>query len=457
MMQDPFKNYSHLHFIGIGGIGISALAMILQSFGHKISGSDQNKSKITENLSKEGIKISLGHQAENVAINTDLVIFSTAIDKNNIELLTAQERKIKTLTYPEAIGFLTQKLSTIAICGTHGKTTTTALISSALIQNNFDPTVIVGALIPELSQKNFKIGNSQYLILESCEYQRAFLNYQPKIIILTNIELDHLDYYKDLSDYLSSYEEFIKKLPSDGLLIANIDDQNIQKVVKKFPQLNIISFGKSENADYQIKPDGIYKQNSLIKKLNLKIPGLHNIYNATAAFVLSDYFKLNQAISILALENYQGSSRRFEIKGQIDKTLIIDDYAHHPTEIETTLTAAREKYGNSAKILCIFQPHQYSRTIKLLDQFIDCFKNADQVIIPNIYQARDSEEDIKKISVDTLVDAINRKHHKKAINGQSFHETLEYLKNNFQNYDIVFTMGAGNIYEIADSFLKDQK
>lgn len=457
-----FEEINSIHLIGIGGIGISGLARILKNQGKSISGSDQSASPLTESLAKEGITIYPQQLPENLSAKPELIIYSAAVPVSNPELAAALEQKIPAITYPEAVGILTKNYKTISIAGTHGKTTTTALASLALSANQFDPTVIVGALLKEFEGKNERIGKSDWFILESCEYQRHFLSYHPQIIILNNIEPDHLDYFSDADDYLKAFQQFIDQLQPEGLIIANSDDQNIQKLIVDNPTKQFITFGEKlsngSQTHYQIDQHKILKNGELIATLNLNIPGQHNIFNSAAVIALSDYLKGDLNITVKALENFNGSSRRFEIKGKIaGKTIVIDDYAHHPTEIQATLQACREKYGDDSKILVIFQPHQYSRTKKLLKDFSSCFNLADQVIIPNIYAARDTQEDKDSVSVDSLVQRINRQNPSSipfAVNGKGLEYTLEIAEKLASHFDLILTMGAGDITKLSDQLLE---
>lgn len=452
-----FEEINSIHLIGIGGIGISGLARILKSQGKTISGSDQSASPLTDNLANEGINFFPQQIPENLSVKPELVIYSAAVPESNPELAAAIEQKIPAISYPEAVGVLTKNFRTISICGTHGKTTTTALASLALTANQFDPTVIVGALLKEFDNKNERVGKSDWFILESCEYHRHFLNYHPEIIILNNIEPDHLDYFSDAQDYFSAFQQFIDQLKPNGVIIANGDDLNIQNLIKNNPTKKFITFGQNPSNDYVIDEHKILKDGQLLTTLNLGVPGQHNIHNSAAVIALTEYLKSDLTTSIKALESFTGTSRRFEIKGQINhKTTVIDDYAHHPTEIKATLQACREKYGDNAKVLVIFQPHQYSRTRKLLKDFTSCFNLADQVIIPNIYAARDSQEDRNSISVDILVQKINRQNPSSipfAVNGQNLEYTLEITKKLASHFDIIVTMGAGDITKLSDQLL----
>lgn len=460
-MKNILNTAKKIHCVGIGGIGISALAGILASQGVTISGSDQETSKLTNKLEEYGIEVFEGHKASNLDRNIDLIIHSLAIPTTNPELAEAKRLKIPTLTYPEALGELTKNFYTIAICGTHGKSTTTALIAKTLIENNFDPTVIVGTKISELDGQNFRIGQSKILVVEACEYRRAFLNYSPKVIVMHTIEPDHMDYFKDFDDYALAFEQFAQKLPHDGYFFGNLDEEKVQQIIqtrlaKNFPPYNIFTYSKNySRGDFFINGNEIHHKDKLLGKLNMKIPGAHNRINALAAFAVCKTLGAPTKGIIHSLNNYKGAFRRFEIKGKIGKTTIIDDYAHHPTEIIATLAGAREVFPKK-KICVVFQPHQYSRTKKLLDGFAKAFSDADMVIIPNIYEVRDSEEDKKGITAEHLVNEL-KKNHQNVLFGDGFEKTVEYLKKNSNKFDVIFTMGAGDVWKIGEQLTPKHK
>jgi UDP-N-acetylmuramate--alanine ligase len=393
-----------IHFIGIGGIGLSALAQYYLAKGHKISGSDLVSSKITDFLREKGAKIFIGkHKAENLAENVNKVIYSPAITPANPELKKAKRLKIKCLSYPQALGELTKKYFTIAISGTHGKSTTSAMIALILIKANFDPTVIIGTKLKEFSPitnltavknvsclenegTNFRLGKSKYLVIEADEWRASFLNYWPKILVLTNIEREHLDYYKNLDQILRTYREYVSHLPKEGVLVANGEDKNIERMLnlKQIPNLK-----------FQIQKFSL-KQEGKVKKLKeiLKIPGQHNIFNALAALKVAQILKIPDKISFEALSEYRGSWRRFEereIEFSNFNICLVSDYAHHPTEIKATLAAAREKWPNR-KIWAIFQPHQYQRTYFLFDDFVKAFEKANEIIITEIFKVKGREK-----------------------------------------------------------------
>lgn len=453
---EAFKIYQNIYCIGIGGIGISALARILAKEGHQVSGSDQASSKNTDLLVSEGIQVFIGQKAENVPGKTNLVVYTTAIPANNPELQQAQKMGIKCLTYPQAVGLLTQKYRSICIAGTHGKTTTTAMIGLMLEATQADPTVIVGSLVHEFGEKNERLGNSPWLVLESCEYQEAFLNYKPEIVVLTCIDPEHLDYFGTEERYLDAFRQFFRKIPPHGKLIANLDDPNIEKLLKEntWP-FSIITYGERAGSDFRLEGHQITTPKNEKIELHLAIPGHHNLMNATAAFAAVNALDQDITEALPILEKFRGAARRFEIKGKIGNTTVIDDYGHTPAEIQATLQGAKEYFGKNSKILVIFQPHQYSRTFHFLKEFGESFQNADQVYIPNIYRSRDSEEDVNRINVDQLVEQINSHQANRAINTHDFMETLQLTKQQYQNYQAIITIGAGDITKLSDQILSN--
>lgn len=434
-----------IHFVGIGGIGVSALDKYYLAQGHKVSGSDLVSSEITEALKKRGAKISIGpHRLPrwNLGNRPDLVIYSPAVPSENPELKKARKLKIKCLSYPEALGELTKKYFTIAVCGTHGKSTTTAMIGLLLIRAGLDPTVIVGTKVKEFGDSNCRVGKSQYLVIEADEHFASFLNYWPKIIVLTALELDHLDYYKNFKNYILAFKKFISHLPRDGVLIANRDDKNVNSTFSAAVK-NVLW--------YSLKNKGVKK----IKGI-LKIPGKFNISNALAALTVTRVLKIPDKISFKALSEYRGSWRRFEITrpglvvrpGLIRHPIIISDYAHHPTQIKVTLEAAREKFPRK-KIWCVFQPHQYQRTYYLFKDFVKVFKEApvDKLIITDIYDVagRETLKIKKKVSSEKLVKKIS----KNKVIYLKKEEILDYLKKNLRGGEVVMIMGAGDIYNLS--------
>ncbi len=431
-----------IHFIGIGGIGVSALAQYYLAKGFKVSGSDLVSSEITEFLDKKGAKIFIGnHNTKNLPENTNLVIYSPAVKKDNPELKRAKQLRIKCLSYPQALGGLTKRYFTIAVSGTHGKSTTAAMISLILIRAGLDPTVIVGTKVKEFRNSNCRVGKSKYLVIEADEYMASFLNYWPKIVVLTSLEPDHLDYYKNFKNYKNAFKKFISHLSKNGVLIINLDDKNIKKLYPVF------STAVKKVKRYSLKERKIVEKIRMV----LRIPGEFNVSNALAALEVGRVLKIPDKTSFEALSRYQGSWRRFEVlKTKLPwlkrKVTIISDYAHHPTEVRATLRAAREKFPKK-EIWCIFQPHQYQRTYYLFKDFVEVLKKApvDKLIISDIYTVagRERKEVMRKVSSEKLVEAIKKEN---AIYIPSFQEIKKYLKENLKGGEVIIIMGAGDIY-----------
>lgn len=456
-MIDPFEIYQKIHFIGIGGIGISALARLLKHKKHIISGSDQTRSHNIDLLLEEGIEISIGHTTNSMPKDTELAIYTSAMPDNNPEIALAKKLSIPLLTYPQAIGQLTKKVSTVSICGTHGKTTITALLGHALRNINLDPSVIVGSLVKEFNNKNMIVGEGDLLILESCEYHNAFLNYSPKIIILNNIEPEHLDFFHNSENYLDAFRKFINKLPPDGSLIANGDDPNVQILIKeKTHAFKITTFGREKTNSYHLQNDKVVLPNGEIIQLKLNIPGKHNLLNATAVIAVCQALNAEESLVAGQLHSFLGAARRLELKGQTNNIPIIDDYGHTPAEIRATLNALKSKYGETSRILCIFQPHQYSRTHYFLNEFAKSFADATKVYIPNIYRSRDNAEDMAKVNVDILVNAINSESGDKAQNTYDFPTTIRAVKEHIKDFDVILTIGAGDITRLGGLLLSNK-
>lgn len=430
-----------IHFVGIGGIGLSALAKYYLEKGCQISGSDLFSSQTTKALNEKVAKLFIGkHKAKNLPKDADLVIYSPAVPSNNPELKEAKKFKIKTQTYPEALGELTRKYFTIAVSGTHGKSTTTAMIGTLLVKAGLDPTVIVGTRLKEFKDSNCRVGESKYLVIEADEHFASFLNYWPKIIILTLLEADHLDYFKNLKNYLSAFRKFISRLPKDGILALNKDDKNTSKITRNYRGRSFV---------YSLKQ----KEAGKLKRI-LKIPGEHNVSNALAALAVARILKIPNRVSFKALSEYKGSWRRFEIKqSTIDnkQLTIISDYAHHPTEIRVTLEAARDKFPKK-EIWCVFQPHQYQRTHYLFKDFVKVLKTApvDKLIIADVFgvEGREDKEIKKKVNSEKLVKAVN----KNSVIHLPKSEILKHLKKNLRGGQVLVLMGAGDIYKLAEQF-----
>lgn len=430
-----------IHFVGIGGIGVSALAQYYLSKGHIVSGSDLVSSEVTDFLKEKGAKILLGpHSENNLSNDTDLVVFSPAIRPENLEYKKAKDLKIRLQSYPTALGELTREYFTIAVSGTHGKSTTTAMLALVLSKAGLDPTVIVGTKLKEFGNTNFKEGKSKILVIEADEHFASFLNYWPRIIVLTNIEKEHLDFYKSLNNILKTYKQYILHLGQDGILVANKEDKNIAKIAKK---------GKHEVVFYSIK-----QKESLRLKHILKVPGRHNIYNALAVLTVAKILGISHKTSITALSKFKGSWRRFDLKkgkANSKNITVISDYGHHPTEVFATLKSVREKYPNK-KLWCVFQPHQYQRTYYLLSDFVKTFKSSpiDNIIITDIYDVAGREE--KKINAEVSAELLVRKIDKKNVIYLPTNSVEKYVKENIKQGEVLVIMGAGDIYKLANNF-----
>jgi UDP-N-acetylmuramate--alanine ligase len=430
-----------IHFIGIGGIGVSALAQYYLEKGAFVSGSDLVSSENTSLLEEKGALISIGpNKDSNLPENLNLVVYSPAVKEDNPELKRAREKDIKVKSYPEALGDLTRTHFTIAVSGTHGKSTTSSMAAMALIEAGLDPTVIIGTKLKEFGNSNFRAGKSKYLVIEADEHFASFLNYNPDILILTNIEKDHLDYYKNLENILESFKKYFSLLKKGGTLILNEDDKNISKI-------NLPS-GEFKVLKYSLKQ----KESKELKEI-LKVPGEHNVYNALSVLTMARELGIPDKITLKALSNYKGSWRRFEIKHNKD-FLIVSDYGHHPTEVLATLKAAREKWPKR-KIYFIFQPHQYQRTFYLFEDFLSSFKESiennffDKAIITDIFDVagRESQEIKEKISSEMLTKKINSD----SVSYLKREQLKSFLKDNLKKGDVVLIMGAGEIYKLADS------
>jgi len=441
-----FSKIKSVHFIGIGGIGTSAVALMFLFDGKKVSGSDMAESEVTNMLRKLGvdIKVEPFSQSRFNLEGIDLVIYTIAIPKDHPELLEAKKRGIPVLSYPEALGVISKDKYTIAITGTHGKTTTTAMIAKILMDAGLDPTVILGSFLLDVprgstsnrergrtSEKtNFVAGKSKYLVVEGCEYCRSFLNLHPTILVITNIDADHLDYYRDMEDIVSAFVELSHKLPKDGFLIIDSHAQNVQAVVKQ---------SKVQNGDFAALklPNGF----------KLHIPGAHNLLNAKAAWGVAKILGIPDEQTLRSLEEFRGTWRRFEYRGKAKNgALVYDDYGHHPTEITATLVGTRELFPTQ-KTVVVFQPHLYSRTKQHLAGFGAAFKEASSVILLPIYPAR--EKDPGDITSQMVVDEI-KKNGKDAYVVQTFDEAAALAQKLCGAGDIILTLGAGETNKVAD-------
>ncbi|MCM1568025.1 MAG: UDP-N-acetylmuramate--L-alanine ligase [Roseburia sp.] len=452
-----FSQPGSLYFAGIGGVSMSGLAEVLAEAGFRVSGSDRARSPVCEALKQKGITVFYGQRSENITDDIDCMIFTSAIREDNPEFIAARKKNLPTLTRGQLMGQLMKRYGMpIGISGTHGKTTTTSMISEILLKAEMDPTVFVGGMLKSIGG-NLRIGRSDFFVTEACEYTNSFLSFCPRVGIILNIEEDHLDFFKDLADIRHSFKEYAGLLPADGCLIINGDIERLEEITENLA-CRVITFSVSCSGDYT--PDDItYDQwghpsftlrspGKPPRRFTLKVPGLHNIGNALAAIALADFLGIDNAFISAALEAFSGTDRRFEYKGSIGGVTVIDDYAHHPSEIRATLTAAGEMPHHT--LWCVFQPHTYTRTKAFLEDFAQALCLADRIVLTDIYAAR--ETDTLGISSATLQEKI------KALGKEcdyfpTFDEVENFLLENCTNNDMLITMGAGDVYKIGENLL----
>lgn len=439
MPQTPKNKLAY--FIGIGGIGISALARWYQAHGFLIKGSDLSPSSTIKELANEGADIKIGpHNAKNLPTETACVIYNQAIPATNPELQKARELKIPVFSYPERLGELTRMYKTIAIAGAHGKSTTTSLVSLILEKAGLDPTVIVGTKLKEFGNRNFKNGKGDYLVIEADEWKASFLNYFPYATLITNIDREHLDFYKNLGDIKRTFLRFINNVHPYGLVVLNKDNKNLLSLKERIKKPIVWYSTNSKDAN-------------VIKKI-LKIPGVHNLSNAVGAYALARALGVKKEPILKALASYSGAWRRSELRGKIFGAEIFDDYGHHPTEIKTTLAGFKEKYRDH-KIICVFQPHQRKRLKLLFRDFTKAFGSADELVLLEIYGVAGRDEEKDPISAAHLASAIQKETKKTVSVVTNISELKSILKEKITTSPktIIIMMGAGNINEWTDSLL----
>ena len=459
MYQIDFNHPIHVYFIGIGGISMSGLASILLSEHFTVSGSDRQRSDLTDSLSALGAVIYYGQKEENLDIHPDLIVYTSAVHPDNPEYIRGKALGIPFLTRAELLGQLMKNYKLpIAVSGTHGKTTTTSMLSQILLEADTDPTLSIGGIYPAIGG-NIRVGQSEYFVTEACEYTNSFLSLYPRIAIILNIEEDHLDFFKDIDDIRRSFRRFAMLLPEDGTLIINGDIDHLEEITEGL-SCRVITYGRSLSCDYH--PEDIShdeyghpsfnlcgKYGETIGSYALQIPGIHNIYNAIAAIAAAKALDLPEEKIRRGLSDFRGTDRRFEYKGVKCGFTIIDDYAHHPTEITATLQAARN-YPHS-KLWCVFQPHTYTRTKAFMPEFAKALSHADQVILTDIYAAR--EKDTLGISSKDLQKEIE-KLGCSCFYFSSFKEIENFILENCTKNDLLITMGAGDVVKIAENLLK---
>lgn len=457
MIEIDFNNKVKVHFIGIGGISMSGLAEILLDAGFKVSGSDRAPSELTNRLSEKGAVIYYGQKGENIAEDVKIIVYTAAIKEDNPEFVRGKEMGIDFLTRAELLGQLMKNYETaIAVAGTHGKTTTTSMVTSILLAADTDPTVSVGGMLPCIGG-NIRIGHKGMFVTEACEYTNSFHSFFPTISIILNVEADHLDFFKDLDDIRQSFKKFAGLLPETGLLVINADIDNYEEIAADVKGI-VKTVSINNPADYTAK-DVAYNEKGCagftvvsngieIMKVQLAVPGSHNISNALAAIAVMEHLGIDRNMINSGLASFDGTDRRFQYKGKLGDITIIDDYAHHPTEIKATLSAAAN-YPHK-KLWLVFQPHTYTRTKALFDEFVDALKGADEVVLADIYAAR--EKDTLGVSSEQLCQAVNNCGTLAHYFG-SFDEIENFLLQSCSPGDLLITMGAGDIVKVGEHLL----
>ena len=449
------------HFIGAGGVGMSGLAQLLMKNRAFVTGSDQTQSSVIDKLCESGADIKIGHNAANLEPQTDAVVVSAAIKQDNPELKLARERGLKVYKYAQMLGELMSQYEGIAIAGTHGKSTTGGWLVYLLERAGINTNFIIGAQISQLGCSS-GVADSSCFVAEACEYDRSFLNLKPKIACILNIEADHLDYYKDEDEIVDAFALFTLGVRPGGMLIANGRDANVLKVIERLgTDIGCETFGLDESCNFYARnlklnnglyTFDVYHNGERLGAAKISLPGKHNVANALAVAALAVTLGLDAPQVLDLLPQFTGIDRRLMLKGQFDEITVIDDYAHHPTEIKASLEAIRQRY-QPGRIWCVFQPHQYSRTRFLLDDFAESFKLADITIVPEIYFVRDSQTARKEINSKILVEKM-RQNGTEAMFIDGFGDICDYLKENVMPGDMVITMGAGDIWKVADEYIQ---
>jgi UDP-N-acetylmuramate--alanine ligase len=454
------RNFKKVHMIGIGGIGMSGIAEVLLAMNFKVSGSDRSLSEITDRLISLGAEIYEGHRAENLK-DVDVVVYSSAVTMDNVEIQEALKRKIPVIKRSEMLAELMRLRYGIGIAGTHGKTTTTSMVGLVLLEAGFDPTVIVGGKLSGLGGTNARLGKGEFIVVEADEFDRSFLQLTPVIAAITTLEKEHLDIYRDLEDIKSAFIEFANKVPFYGFVVLCLDEEGLREIL---PQINrkVITYGLSAQADVRAYDISFFETYSkfkvryngeLLGEIELNVPGIHNVKNSLVAVSIAKELGVDFETIKSALKKFTGVYRRFEIKDEINGILVIDDYAHHPTEVAATLSAIRT--GWDRRVIAVFQPHLYTRTRDFYQEFAKAFLDSDVFICTDVYPAR--EIPIQGISGQLITEAAEKFGHKNVIYVPDKKEIPDYLMKLVKPGDIVITMGAGDIWKFGEEFIKKLK
>jgi UDP-N-acetylmuramate--alanine ligase len=456
-----FSSIRKIHFVGIGGIGMSGIAEILVDQGFSVTGSDRTSSENTDRLKGLGVPVMVGHDGRNVAADVDALVYSSAVGGDNPEVIEAHRRNIPVIRRAEMLAEVMRLKYGIGIAGTHGKTTTTSMVSLVLMEGGIDPTVIVGGRLRGLAGSNARLGKGEFIVVEADEFDRSFLSITPTIAVLTTLETDHLDCYRDLDDIKSAFIQFAAKVPFYGFVVLCLDEPALQDIMPKIKK-KIVTYGLNGQADLQAV-DIVHSRNTSkftviragkdLGTVEIQIPGVHNVQNALAAIAVGLELNVSFARVKAGIEKFTGVFRRWEVKAEIDGITVIDDYAHHPTEIRATLGGA--KAGWRRRTVCVFQPHLYSRTRDFYDEFGRAFFNADVLVVTDVYPAR--EEPIQGVTGELIASAAKGFGHKQVHYVPEKKDVPAYLMKITRPGDMVITMGAGDIWKFGEEYIAMRK
>jgi UDP-N-acetylmuramate--alanine ligase len=449
--QNHSREMRHVHLVGIGGIGLSAIARILLAQGNQVSGSDLKASSITEELAKQGAKIFIGHRAENIG-SADLVLITSAVHENNPEVTEAKRRGLRVVKRYEFLPEITKDRKVIAIAGTHGKTTTTGMIANILVEAGLDPSVIVGGRFQQLDG-NARAGTGEYFVIEADEYDRAFLGLHPHIAVVTAIEMDHPDIFVDVDQVARTFREFLSQVDRGGAVVACGDNEVVERELE-IVECEVVRYGFGANSDYRgfnAKPNveggmdyQVSQKKDEVTNFTLRVPGKHNVLNSLAAVAVADRVGVDRETTRRVLQYFIAADRRFEVKGDFGGVTIVDDYAHHPTEIRATLASARDRYKGRA-MWAVFQPHTYSLNEGFAHDLARAFQDADHVIVTDIFAAREQDD----LSISSR-DLVARMKHKDARFLAKLDEAVDYLARNLKPGDVLITLGAGDVNRVGE-------
>ncbi len=451
-----YRKVKNIHFVGIGGIGMSGIAEVLLNTGYIISGSDLNETDITKRLSSLGAKICYGHRSSNLE-KADVVVTSTAVKEDNPEVIAAHQRHIPVIPRAEMLAELLKMKFSIAVSGTHGKTTTTSMVATILAYGGLDPTMVIGGKLASIGS-NARLGDGEYIVAEADESDGSFLRLSPSISVITNIDREHLDYYRDIEEIKEAFLQFANSVPFYGSTILCLDDDNVVEILPEVKR-RVITYGLSGRADYQARDisfEGssstfnLYYSGDLLGDISLNVPGLFNVYNSMAAIAVARELDMDFAKIREGIKSYVGVDRRLEIKGEVNGITVIDDYGHHPTEIKATLAAAKQVWDK--RIIVVFQPHRYTRTKALFDDFLTAFSDTDILILTDIYAA--SEKKIEGVHASGLCKGIKNHGQKDVIHIPNFDGIVDHLLAIAEPTDVIITLGAGDVWKVGEEFLR---